>query len=185
MADFLNGQLLIAMPQMDDHRFHNTVVLICSHDSDQAMGVVLNQRCDDLTLANLTEQIGIGLPRFHGDEPVYIGGPVEPSRGIVVHSSDHVLPDTTTINHDMAMTFNIKVLSEIANGVGPNKFLITLGHARWGPQQLDQELRNNLWLTMPYEADLIFEFSPEQIWGACLARLGISAAHLSTSAGHA
>ncbi|MCE2516288.1 MAG: YqgE/AlgH family protein [Alphaproteobacteria bacterium] len=185
MPGFLNGQLLIAMPQMDDKRFQNTVLLICSHDSTQAMGVVLNQRHNDLELSELAQQVGIGEPRFNANEPIHIGGPVEPSRGIVVHSSEHVLPDTTPINHDMAMTANIKVLSEIINGVGPNDFIIALGHASWTAGQLEKELRDNIWLTMPYESDLIFDHSPEEIWGACFTRLGISAGHLSTTAGHA
>jgi putative transcriptional regulator len=185
MPSFLNGQLLIAMPQMDDKRFQNTVILVCKHDANQAMGVVLNRHHDNLVLTNLAEQVGIGKPRFNADVPIYIGGPVSSSRGIVIHSSDHVLPDSTTINHDMAMTSNIKVLSEIINGVGPSKFLVALGHASWSAGQLDQELRDNIWLTMPYETDLIFDHSPTEIWNACFTRLGISAGHLSGTAGHA
>lgn len=185
MPAYLNGQLLIAMPQMDDKRFQNTVLLVCSHDADQAMGVVLNVQHDELELGDLAEQVGIGTPRFNANEPIYKGGPVESSRGIVVHSSDHILPDTKPINEDMAMTSNIKILTEITNGIGPNHFLVALGHASWTAGQLDQELRDNIWLTMPYDAELIFDHSPDQIWAACYSHLGISLGHISTTAGHA
>ena len=185
MTSFLNGQLLIAMPQMDDERFQHSVVLVCSHDEKQAMGVVVNKRHQKLRLADVAEQIGIGTPRFYADHPIYNGGPMETSRGIVVHSAEHILPDTTMINNEMAMTSNIKVLSEIANGVGPDEFIITLGHASWTAGQLEQELMDNVWLTMPYEPDLIFDQDADAIWGACFTHLGISMVHMSGTAGHA
>ncbi len=185
MPGYLTGQLLIAMPQMDDSRFQHTVLLVCQHDSNSAMGVVLNQHRDGIMMDDLSEQVGIGTPRFNRDEPIYYGGPVEQSRGIVVHSSDHILPDSVIISADMAMTSNIKILSEIANGIGPTQFIIALGHASWTAGQLDQELRDNIWLTMPYDADLIFANKADDIWGECFSSLGIARGHLSISAGHA
>ena len=185
MAGYLTGQLLIAMPQMDDTRFQNTVVLICQHDNSSAMGVILNQERDGLHLDELTEQVGIGTPRFNSDEPIYHGGPVEQSRGVVIHSSDHILPDSIIISADIALTTNIKILSEISNGIGPNQYIVALGHASWCEGQLEQELRENVWLTMPYDADLIFDNNSQDIWGACFNRLGISRGHLSASVGHA
>jgi putative transcriptional regulator len=185
MSGYLTGQLLIAMPQMDDTRFRHTVLLVCQHDDKSAMGVILNLRRDNVQLGDLSEQLGIGVPRFNSDEPIYNGGPVEQTRGVVVHSSDHMLPDSVSITNDMAMTSNIKILSEIANGIGPNQFIIALGHASWSAGQLDRELRDNIWLTMPYDADLIFANRSDDIWGACFSSLGISRGHLSTNAGHA
>lgn len=185
MTAYLDGQLLVAMPQMDDKRFKQTVLLVCSHDADAAMGVVLNQQREDLYLKDLAEQVGIGTPRFNANIPIYRGGPVEQSRGIVIHSNEHMLPDSLPISHHMAMTSNIKILSEIAGGVGPNDYIIALGHASWTAGQLEQELHDNVWLTLPYEADLIFDNDSGDIWTSCFNRLGITAAHLSATAGHA
>lgn len=185
MANYLTGQLLIAMPQMDDKRFRNSVILICSHDSDAAMGVIVNQPVENLSLEGLAEQIGIGTPLFAGDTPVYNGGPMEQSRGMVVHSSEHMLPDSISITHSMAMTSNIKIITEIANGYGPREYIVTLGHASWSAGQLEREIRSNVWLTMPFQKDLVFSQSIDTVWASCFSRLGISAAHISCTAGHA
>lgn len=185
MANYLTGQMLIAMPQMDDKRFRNTVILVCSHDSDSAMGVIINQPMDGLQLDELAEQIGIGTPRFAGDTPVYNGGPVEQSRGMVLHSAEHVLPDSITINDRMAMTSNIKIIAEIANGYGPNDFIVALGHASWSAGQLERELRSNVWLTMPFQEDLVFGGGMEAVWASCYSRMGIEAAHISPFIGNA
>ncbi|MGU9961542.1 MAG: YqgE/AlgH family protein [Candidatus Puniceispirillales bacterium WSBS_2018_MAG_OTU23] len=185
MSSFLNGQILIAMPQMDDPRFQGGVILVCSHDADHAVGIVVNKLFNTLKLADLADQIDIGTPRFHGRAPIYNGGPVEPTRGMVIHSSDHHLPDTKPINGDMAMTTNVKILNEIANNVGPSDFIIALGHASWTAGQLEKELLDNVWLTMEYEQGLIFDAPPESIWNACFNRLGISVGNISAVAGHA
>jgi putative transcriptional regulator len=185
MSAFLTGQLLVAMPQMDDKRFRHTVLLICSHDENAAMGVIVNQPREDLHLSDLAEQLGIGTPRFNALDPIYNGGPMEQSRGIVIHSSEHMLPDSLTITPDMGMTSNIKILSEIANGYGPSDYLIALGHASWTGGQLERELHDNVWLTMPYEADLVFDQQVNEIWSSCFSRLGIATAHLSPVAGNA
>ena len=185
MTAYLDGQLLVAMPQMDDKRFKETVILVCSHDGTSAMGVILNQKRKDLYLKDLAEQVGIGTPRFNTDIPIYNGGPVEQSRGIVIHSSEHMLPDSMDINRNMAMTSNIKILSEIAGGVGPEDFIIALGHASWTEGQLEQELHDNVWLTLPYEPELIFDNHADDIWASCFNHLGIATAHLSATAGHA
>ena len=185
MANYLTGQFLIAMPQMDDSRFRNAVIFMCSHDENAAMGVVINHTIDGLHLDGLAEQIGIGTPRFQGETPVFNGGPVEQSRGMVIHSSEHVLPDSISITNRMAMTSNIKIINEIANGHGPRDFLVILGHASWSGGQLEKEIRNNVWLTMPFQRDLLFSDKADTIWHSCYARLGISALHISPVCGHA
>lgn len=185
MANSLAGQMLIAMPQMDDSRFRNTVLLICQHDKKSAMGLVINRTMDNLQLNQMAEQIGVGTPRFFGDTPIRYGGPVEQSRGMVLHSADHVLPGSITINDRIAMTSNIKIISEISNGCGPADFIITLGHASWSAGQLERELRGNVWLTMPYEEDIIFGQEMETTWNSCFNRLGVSAANISPYSGTA
>ena len=185
MTNYLTGQILIAMPQMDDKRFRNAVVLVCNHDSNSAMGVVVNNPMDGIKLEELAEKIGIGALRFAGDTPIFNGGPVEKSRGMVIHSADHVLPESITINETIAMTSNVKIVSEIADGNGPNEFLIALGYASWSAGQLESELRHNVWLTMPFQQDLIFGEGMDAIWTTCLSRMGISPANLSPFAGNA
>ena len=185
MANYLAGQMLVAMPQMDDQRFRSTVLLICKHDSESAMGLVINRTMDNLQLDQMAEQIGVGTPRFFGDTPIHYGGPVEQSRGTVLHSADHVLPGSVSINDRVAMTSNVKIISEITNGCGPTDFIITLGHASWSPGQLERELRSNFWLTMPFEKDIIFSQEMESTWTACYKRLGASAASISPHSGNA
>ena len=185
VGNYLAGQMLVAMPQMDDARFRNTVLVICKHDRDSAMGLVVNRPMDNLHLNQMAEQIGVGTPRFFGDTPIFNGGPVEQSRGMVLHSSDHVLPGSININERVAMTSNVKIITEISNGCGPEDFIITLGHASWSPGQLERELRGNVWLTMPFEEDIIFSQEMEATWSTCYRRLGFSAANISPYSGNA
>ena len=185
MSNYLAGQMLVAMPQMDDKRFRNTVLVICKHDSESAMGLVVNRQMDNLQLDQMAEQIGVGTPRFFGDTPIHYGGPVEQSRGMVLHTSDHVLPGSITINDRVAMTSNVKIISEISNGCGPTDFIITLGHASWSPGQLERELRGNIWLTMPFEKDIIFNPEKESTWSSCFNRLGFTSASISPYSGNA
>ena len=185
MSDYLNGQLLVAMPQMDDKSFKQSVVMLCSHDDDSAMGVVINHPMEGLKLKGLAKQIGITTPRTLGETPVFVGGPVEPSRGMVLHTTEHMLPDSINVNDRIAMTSNVKIINEIVNGHGPNDFIITLGHAEWAAGQLEDEIKSNVWLTMPFEEDLIFDKKNDSVWATCYARMGISAAHISPVIGNA
>ncbi len=185
MSGYLIGQLLVAMPQMEDSRFQESVLLVCKHDKEGAMGITLNRPRDDLQFESLMKQVKIAQPRFNTAAPIYDGGPVEQTRGTVIHSTDHMLPGSISITNDMAMTSNTNILREIAEGNAPNKFIITLGHASWEKGQLEQELKNNVWLTLPYEQSLIFNTDFEDMWGSCFTHLGISTAQLSATAGHA
>ena len=185
MSNYLSGQILIAAPQMDDPRFHNTVLLICRHDASSAMGFILNKQAEGLSLNDLAEQVGLGTPRFCGDTPVHYGGPVETSRGMVLHSPDHVLPESEMVGDVAAITTNVRIISEIANGCGPNDFIIALGHAGWSAGQLEQELKGSCWITMPYVEDLVFGCLSDNLWSDCYNRLGIATEHISSSVGHA
>ncbi len=185
MKHALTGQLLIASPQMDDPRFANSVILICEHDADSAMGLIINQKTDDLDLDELATQLDIGTPKCNGDVPIHYGGPVEKSRGTVLHSTDHMIPETVTIGHVAAMTANIRIISEIAGGQGPSEFIIALGHAGWSAGQLEREIKDNCWITMPYAHDLVFSCLSRNQWQDCYSRLGIATEHMSASIGHA
>ena len=185
MKNALTGQLLIASPQIDDSRFANSVILICKHDSDQAMGLIINQKVNNLDLDALTSQLDIGTPLFNGDVPIHYGGPVEKSRGIVLHSKDHMIPESIIIGDVAAMTANIRIISEIAEGHGPSEFIIALGHAGWTAGQLEKEIKDNCWITMPYAHDLVFSCLSRNQWQDCYSRLGIATEHMSSSIGHA
>ena len=183
MTKSLAGQLLVASPQIDDSRFRNAVILVCEHDRSKAMGLIVNRQVDGLDLATMSKHLGIAKPRFHSDAPIYMGGPVESSRGIVLHSTDHVLPESVMIADVAALTAHIRIVTEIAKGQGPSDFIIALGHANWGAQQLEHELKNNVWLTMPYAHDLVF--ADGDPWHECYARLGIAVPHFSGQIGTA
>lgn len=185
----LTGQLLVAMPGMGDPRFDRTVILICSHDAEGAMGLVVNRGASDLRFADLLEQVGLPLPRAgapSADMPVHAGGPVEMGRGFVLHSPDYEAPGgSLRVGPAFSMTTTRDVLEAIANGRGPHAVLITLGYSGWGAGQLEGEIAENGWLTVPADADLVFGLPDAQKWEAALGQLGIDALTLSAEAGRA
>ena len=182
----LTGQLLIATPQMADSRFANAVIVICRHDASSTMGLIINKKAKSgLTLQELVEQLKLGEPQVAGDTPIYQGGPVEVTRGMVLHSSDHLLTDSVMLGNEVAMTANIRIISEIINGGGPAEYIITLGHASWAEGQLENELKSNSWLTMPYVHDLVFHCLNRNQWQDCYTHLGIATEHMPASVGHA
>jgi putative transcriptional regulator len=182
----LSGQLLIAMPGIGDPRFDRTVILVCQHSDEGAMGLVVNRTMPNITYLELLEQLGLPAHESVSDRPVYAGGPMESGRGFVVHSEDHTLVDSTRkIADGLALTANIDILQNMAGGGGPARALICLGYAGWSPGQLDQELSNNVWLSVLATPTLVFATPNDQKWAKALAALGIDVALLSQQAGHA
>lgn len=151
------------------------------------MGLIVNRQVTGLDLATMSKHLGISAPRFHSDAPIHMGGPVDASRGIVLHSTDHVLPESIMVGDVVAMTAHIRIVNQIARGKGPSDFIIALGHANWSARQLDEELRNNIWLTVPFSHDLVFseDDAKNDQWLECYARLGIAVSHFSGQIGHA
>ena len=133
----LQGHLLIAHPQIDDGRFAKAVIMMCQHDGNSAMGVVINHRAARMNLGKLYATLDIGTPRFCADQPVHIGGPVESNRGFVLHSQDHMLPESMPITPDIGLTSSIEILRDITNGTGPVHSLVSLGCAGWHAGQLE------------------------------------------------
>ena len=182
----LTGKLLIAMPAMGDVRFARAVVLICAHSEDGAMGLIINKPVADLSLRGLLDQVGITMsPGLH-DRPVHFGGPVEHARGFVLHSGDYRSRITTLPVAEMfGMAAPVDVLEDMGAGHGPDRAIVALGYAGWGPGQLEGELAQNGWLTVDATPDLVFGTPDAGKWEAALRRLGVDALALSSAAGRA
>jgi putative transcriptional regulator len=190
---YLDGQMLIAMPSMRDERFARTLIYICAHSSEGAMGIVVNQPAANINFADLLVQLEviqdtdlIQLPRRAGAVQVLKGGPVEPGRGFVLHSSDFFIENSTLpIDDGICLTATLDVLKAIAKGDGPNSALLALGYAGWAPGQLETEIQENGWLHCSADPDLIFGGDIVHKYERALKKLGIHAGMLSSEAGHA
>lgn len=182
----LNGMLLIAMPGMLDPRFAHSVVFMCAHSDEGAMGLVVNKPTSDLRLHDLLEQLSIKTGPDARDLPVHFGGPVEHGRGFVLHEHGyHSAISTLDVNEDFAMTATMDILEDMAEGRGPGQVVMALGYAGWGPGQLEGEIAQNGWLTCEADADLVFNTADIDKWEAALNKLGINPLALSADAGRA
>ncbi len=184
--DSLAGHLLVAMPQMQDHRFIRSVIYLCAHsDEAGAMGLIINKLVGSLTMGELFAQLSIEPSRLAESRPVHFGGPVEAGRGFVLHSADYREDATLVVGDDIAVTATLEVLRTIGKGEGPRRNLLALGYAGWAPGQLDAEIQANGWLSVAADSDLVFGEADASKWQRALAKLGVSPEMLSTDAGHA
>ena len=182
----LAGELLVAMPQMMDPRFARSVVYICAHSEEAgAMGLVINKLLSSLTMDELFAHLKLEPTRLNDPRPVHFGGPVEPGRGFVLHSSDYQEEATLTVGDEFGVTATLDILRAIGKGEGPRHSLLALGYAGWAPGQLDAEIQANGWLSVTADAALVFGGALEDKWERALAKLGVSPSMLSTEAGHA
>jgi putative transcriptional regulator len=181
----LAGQMLIAMPQMQDRRFERSVILLCAHSEDGAMGLVINKLIESLTLPELLTQLGIDGDGLRGKAHVHFGGPVESGRGFVLHSADYNEEGTITVGGDLALTATLDILRAIGRGDGPRRSLLALGYAGWGPGQLDAEIQANGWLHVAADEGIVFGDDFKDKWQRALGKLGIDPIALSGDAGHA
>ena len=184
-SEYLTGQLLIAMPGMMDPRFHRTVIYLCAHNEDGAMGLVINKLFGSITFDDLLDQLGLEDTKPTANMPVHYGGPVESGRGFVLHSTDYVREGTLVVDDEVALTATIDILRAIAENRGPKRSFLLLGYAGWGPGQLDQEIQANGWLNVPCDEDLLFDPDLEAKWERAIGKLGVSVSMLSGEAGHA
>lgn len=192
-SGYLDGQLLVAMPGMMDERFARAVIYVCAHSVEGAMGIVLNRPATNVSLPDLLVQLDIIpelerilLPQKVGQMQVLMGGPVETSRGFVLHSSDfHIAQSTLLIDESICLTATVDILRAIARGEGPKDAILALGYAGWEAGQLEIEIQANGWLNCPADAELIFNASAELRYEMALRRIGIDPAMLSMQAGHA
>jgi putative transcriptional regulator len=190
---YLDGQLLIAMPSMTDGPFARTVVYLCAHSADGAMGIMINQPAPQITFPDLLVQLevipqgaGFRLPMRARRMQVHRGGPVETGRGFVLHSSEYFIESSTLpIDEHVSLTATLDILKAIAAGDGPANAMLALGYAGWSPGQLDTEIQANGWLHCPAIPDLIFDTDLEGKYTRALAILGVDPGRLSPQAGHA
>jgi putative transcriptional regulator len=190
---YLDGQLLIAMPSMGDPRFSRSVIYVCAHSSEGAMGIIINQRAPNISFAELLEQLKIvptedriSLPSAMNAMDVHLGGPVETGRGFVLHSADYFKADSTLpINDSVCLTATIDILRDIAKGSGPTQALLALGYAGWAPGQLEDEIQSNGWLNCPANPELVFDPAVDRKYNRALDSLGVDPSHLVSDSGHA
>lgn len=185
-SDSLKGQLLVAMPGMEDPRFERSVIYVCAHSESGAMGLVINKPADNITFPELMDQLGIESAGGHEDIRVHFGGPVETSRGFVLHSADYHLGEATMkVSPQVGLTATVDILRALVGGHGPRHSLLALGYAGWGSGQLEAELRYNGWLHCPADEDLLFNVRLAEKWNAAMGRIGIDPALLSGQSGSA
>lgn len=186
---YLTGKLLLAMPNMNDMRFHNAVIFMCAHDENGAMGIVINHEMPDIEFTDLASQIKVESDikvNFENlDLPVMCGGPVESARGFLLHSSDFTRKDTMKVNRSYGVTGTVEALKEIACGGGPEDVIFALGYAGWDAGQLESEIQRNSWLIVDPDPELVFTGDPDDKWDRALAKLGINPAMFSGMAGTA
>jgi putative transcriptional regulator len=188
---FLDDQFLIAMPGMKDDRFARSVIYVCAHSDEGAMGLIINQAQQMLfpdllvQLGILDEQEAIRLPAPARDFPIRNGGPVDRSRGFVLHTGDYKVDSSLPVSDDICLTATVDILRAISLGRGPRRALMALGYSGWGAGQLEREIADNGWLTCPAIPEFLFDSDMDRKYDRILASIGVDLAHLSATAGHA
>ena len=190
---YLDGQMLIAMPSMRDERFTRSVIYVCAHSSEGAMGIIVNQPAANINFPDLLVQLEvipasdlIQLPRRAGAIKVLRGGPVETGRGFVLHSADFFIENSTLpIDEGICLTATLDILKAIARGDGPASALLALGYAGWAAGQLENEIQENGWLHCPADPELIFGMDTDAKYEKALKKIGIDLGMLSSESGHA
>ena len=185
LPSFYTGHLLVAMPQMEDARFERTVIYMCAHNADGAMGLVVNKLFDAITFPDLLEQLSIETGPKTEQIRVHFGGPVESGRGFVLHSDDYVRDVTLKVRNGFALTATVDILKAIAQGEGPNHSLLALGYSGWGPGQLESEIASNGWLVVPAKPELVFAGELDEKWERAINVVGANLSSLSGFVGRA
>lgn len=183
-GDNLRNHFLVAMPGLSDPLFANSITYICDHSAEGAMGLVVN-RTMDLHLSDVFEQMSLDYHEKHGRTPILAGGPVNTQRGFVLHPAGSVWQSTIQITPEIALTASRDIIAAIASGDGPENALFVLGYSGWSAGQLEREIKENSWLTVPADVDILFHTPLEQRWHAAAMRLGVDMNLMPTQAGHA
>ena len=190
---YLEGQLLIAMPAMADKRFARSVIYMCAHSAEGAMGLIINQRAPNINFPDLLMRLQLldedeedAVPPELMHMAIHLGGPVEPERGFVLHSSDYFTPSSTLpISDDVCLTATTDILKALAAGQGPDRAILALGYAGWAPGQLESEIHANGWLSCAADLEIVFGSEIDEKYERALFKLGIDPTHLVNAAGHA
>ena len=181
----LAGQLLVATPQMTDPRFQKRALFICQHDESAAMGFIINQPSEEITISTISDQLDIDQPRFDPAAPVYIGGPVEPQRGYILHTDDQMMPNSVPVRDNICLSMHIDMITEISRGLGPLHAKILLGYAGWSAGQLEEEMKQSMWFHLPATEEMLFNTEDALIWDKSFLAMGINAGSLSPQSGSA
>jgi putative transcriptional regulator len=182
---FLQGKFLIALPGMPDPRFERTVILMCAHTGEGAMGLIVNKPVEGIPIGQLMDKLNIKVTANRLDTPVLFGGPVETEQGLILHSSEFAGSNSMPVTSGVSLTGTADVLHAIAAGRGPRKALFALGHSGWGAGQIENELRGNGWIYCDYDPAILFDMPEDAKWAAALATLGINISGLSAHTGNA
>lgn len=182
--DFV-GQVLLAMPAMSDPRFERSVIYVCAHNEDGAMGIVINKTLDSIDFRELLSHLDIPTGDGASDFPVHFGGPVENQRGFVLHSEDYRHAETMIVDNGIGLTATVDILRDLAKGSGPENAILALGYAGWGPGQLESEFQENAWLLVPSSHDLLFDVANNDKWEHAFNSIGVDLSVLSGTAGRA
>lgn len=182
---FLSGQLLIAMPGIGDPRFERSLILLCAHDADHAMGIAVNRPLEGVTVPDLLERLEIETDGDVEADLVLIGGPVEVERGFVLHTDDYHAEHSLSVEGGLALTTTREVLQAMAGPGHPRRAILALGYAGWGAGQLEREIRENVWLTVEADEALVFDDDYDTKWTRALAKLRIDPKFLSSEGGRA
>ena len=169
-GQFLTGQFLVATPEMGDPRFRETVILMVRHSKDGAMGLIINRPAGDQKLSRILQDLGDSGEGVTGNLPLYLGGPVQPELGFILHTTDYRRAGIIDVNGTVAVTATKEIIRDIAAGNGPKKFMLIFGYAGWGPGQLEGELKRNSWYTTPFDLPLIFDTDRDQVWERAVER---------------
>ena len=181
----LKGQFLIAMPNMTDPNFFQTVVCVCEHTSQGSVGIVVNRPHPFLTEKDIFDELQIEAAPNKASMHIHSGGPVLPNEVFVLHRKPFGWKGCLMVTPSLAMSNTMDIMLEIAQGRGPKSYILSLGCAGWGPGQLDTEIRENVWLTSAMWDAIIFDINNEDRWGAALKKMGVDPLLLSAAAGHA
>ncbi len=182
---YFEGQMLLAMPAMTDPRFERAVIYMCAHNDEGAMGLVVNKTLDSIDFRELLGQLDIPAGDSVRDMTVHFGGPVENQRGFVLHSGEYRHDETLMISDQVGLTATLDILRALARGDGPEKSILALGYAGWGPGQLESEFHDNAWLSVPYDDALMFEVDAADKWERAFNSIGVDLSVLSGRAGRA
>ena len=181
----LTGQVIISMPSLQDERFYKTVIYICAHSSEGSMGIIINKKIDYDLFPNLLELLGIDKSIKNNKLFLRYGGPVESGRGFVLHSDDIVRKETLNIHKGVALTSTSEFFEDLVRGNGPKNSILALGYAGWQPGQLENEIIQNSWMSLPVEANFLFDNALSKKWDEAYKLLGINPMNLSFDSGRA
>ena len=181
----LTGQVLISMPNMLDERFHKTVIYICAHSNEGSMGIIINKNIDHDNYPNILEQLGIDKSVNKKKIFIRYGGPVETGRGLVLHTDDVIQKGSLPIDKGIILTSTVEIFNDIAKGKGPKTSILAIGYAGWEAGQLENEIKQNSWMTLPVESSFIFDEHVTNKWNEAYTMMGVDPTSLSQFSGNA